>query len=218
MKLLPRQTSPYSGTGSRWCRIESRRRLRFDLLRGPWCSALVLPVRGARCVPPRRGAHRAPSPGSQFTPLTGRPPGSREVFPPVRSAALSISRRILTPNQRRRFDPTATDPREPITAREVRLYGVLRPGPATFRPRPVNGAQNGSEEPPDVFPAPRAGKTGRGPRRRACRIRAGPSASGPPRTSWDTADRGQVLLDRRHRSGCPRPEVSRCSLPRQTSA
>ena len=152
------------------------------------------------------GTHKsAPAPG-------GRPPH------PGRGLAPPGSRRILTPNPRRRFDPAATDPREPITAREVRLYGVLRPGPATFRPRPVNGAQNGSEEPPDDFPAPRAGETGRGPRRRACRIRAGPSASGPPRTSWDTADRGQVLLDRRHRSGCPRPEVSRCSPPRQTSA
>ena len=41
---------------SRWCRIESRRRLRFDLLRGPWCfspgpTGARCAVRGgARCV------------------------------------------------------------------------------------------------------------------------------------------------------------------------
>ena len=97
------------------------------------------------------GTHKsAPAPG-------GRPPH------PGRGLAPPGSRRILTPNPRRRFDPAATDHREPITAREDRLYGVLRPGPATSRPRPVNGAQNGSEEPPDDFPAPRAGETGRGP-------------------------------------------------------
>ena len=94
------------------------------------------------------------------------------------------------------------DPREPITAREDRLYGVLRPGPATSRPRPVNGAQNGSEEPPDDFPAPRAGETGRG--RTTSSVPAGDSSQ--PRTS--PASSAQRSASIRRDVGRSRPAVA----------
>ena len=64
----------------------------------------------------------------------------------------------------------------------------LERAPLPQDPRPGGGAQNGSERTPRRFPRCQSGETERRPGAAWAGFESDLPASGPPRTSWDTAD------------------------------